>query len=66
MTKPIVRYSDYYVTPPAVGRSAYVFIVDAHPVLGTVKAPKWVYTSPVQSVQPDGSFETLNTIYKKA
>lgn len=67
MSKPIVRYSASTSWAPdiKVGTRALVYIVDSHPTLGHVPAPKWVHTSLVQSVDENGDFETLNTRYVK-
>jgi hypothetical protein len=62
--KPTVEFNQVYYTP-VVGQRAAVYITTPHPVLGEVPAPKWVHTSTVLLVEEDGSFETLNTLYKK-
>lgn len=46
-----------------VGESAIVFPVN-HPDKNNVSNTRHVYTSSVVKVNEDGSFETLNTIYK--
>ena len=61
MSKPIVHFkadSLSYVTRFHDGQVASVFTLD-HPRLGS----QWVMTSEVLKKNPDGSFETLNTIY---
>lgn len=63
--KPSVRYSGVAFNGPVVGQRAQIFIVDPHPVLGELPAPKWVNTSQVVKVEENGDFETLNTLYKK-
>lgn len=63
--KPSVRYSGVAFYSPMVGERAQIFIVDPHPVLGEIAAPKWVNTSKVVKVEENGDFETLNTLYKK-
>lgn len=68
VAKPRVRYSHFAVTLAPntgliLGRSAFIFLVDPHPVLGHVTGGNWVRTSAVQIIGEGGDFETLNTIY---
>lgn len=57
-TKPVVRYRKGLDTYIKEGKGAYVHAYN-HPILGTGV----VSTSVVLSIQPDGTFETINTIY---
>jgi hypothetical protein len=57
-TKPVVRYRKNINNYIKEGYSAYVHAYN-HPVLGTGV----VSTSAVLSIQPDGTFETLDIIY---
>lgn len=60
--KPTVLYTfdTVYGSPRInVGERAYVRALN-HPRLGNCDA----HTTPVKHINPDGSFETLNTIYK--
>lgn len=58
VAKPVV-YFDAQLDPlVVVGGCAYVYALN-HPVLGEMD----VRTSTVQVINPDGSFETLNTVY---
>lgn len=56
--KPVVYFDATHDPFIVVGRSAYVHAFN-HPVLGEMD----VQTSTVQQVNPDGSFETHNTVY---
>jgi len=60
MTKPKVTYAgvpEFYTVGEDEGCRIYVF---DHPRLGN----GWVRTSKVIKKNPDGSFETLNTLYE--
>ncbi len=57
-TKPVVRYRKRMDDHIVVGDGAYVYAYN-HPVCGTTV----VHTTVVLSIQPDGTFETKNTIY---
>lgn len=57
--KPVVNYRKSEYDFISVGRSAWVYALN-HPRLGELE----VRTSTVQSISEDGTFETLNTIYK--
>jgi hypothetical protein len=66
LTKPRIRYVGMaFGSKLEHGQRALVYIIDRHPVLGNVPAPKWVNTSEVQEVHENGDFETLNTVYVK-
>lgn len=63
--KKIVRCKLLEAFPLVVGRSAYINTYD-HPDLSNKQAEdnNIVITSRVIGINPDGSFETMNTIYR--
>ena len=63
MSKPIVQYSG--IQHAAVGEPAILVGVRGHPNTDRVSWNATVRTSPVQRIEPDGTIETKNTIYKK-
>lgn len=63
--KKIVRCITYPALPITVGRVAYINTID-HPDLSIKQAEddRIVITTTVIAINEDGSFETLNTIYR--
>ena len=60
--KPVVHYTQVVDQDLKVGKSTRVFGVRDHPYISPMA--KYVVTSPIIRVEEDGTFETLNTIYK--
>lgn len=63
MSKKIVHYNRSRYKNIVLGHSAIVFPID-HPDTEQVSNTREVITSRVIKMFPDGSFETLNTMYK--
>lgn len=66
MNKPIVQYDKTKVSVIVLGRAAVIFPIDHpnHKPKHNVSNTQHVLTSRVIKLHHDGSFETLNTIYK--